>query len=946
MLGLEDAVDADQFEALRNNQNPITGERLTPRTKETRQPTVREAEDAFRKKFGRNGSALEVANFRLAMKPLPNRVAFYDYQCSAQKSVSIMAIVGGDERLREAHERATKKAFAELEGFASRQKNTAVQRAWEMTGNLCAAAFTHDASRALDPQLHTHFVIANATYSCSGQWYALEECHMYKAVRYAGKVYQNELAREVKALGYNIREVRDGKRQVTGFEIEGVSDEVCTRFAKRRAEIEREMEKFERKHGRVPSSAEIAQITRETRGAKLAEITTPEVRAGQRAQLLPEEWKQLQDVRIAALKRVKQGAQSVTEGLEQQALQAAVAHLFERRSVAAAHEILAETLNQALGSVDLPQIQRAVANEQANLVRLTARDDTPLLAECCTRYGLELERWSVAFVNATRNRCGPLNEDFFAAPNLSPEQREAVCAILSTRDQVFSFRGIVGAGKTTTLREVHRGLRGRGHRAVYIAPTAAAAKVLQTEGFADATTVEDFLQNVARQENLNGAVIVCDEAGLKSNRQGAALLHLAQQRGLRVLLVGDVRQHVSVEAGDFLRVLETHSQLGRCEVAQIRRQEAAPHYRAAVERMADGDARGGMAALDALGWLHEGGAEYVNRAAADYLRLTQAGTELERALLVAPTWAENHRLTEVIRAGLKASGQLAQIGNEFTVHDSLQWTTQQKRRAANYQAGHLIIFNRQTGIWKAGDFVEVRRVTAKGEILLWANGVEHQLSLRAAEHFDVGRPRLVEVAAGDKLLVRANQKRFGLINGQVLTVDRIETDGAILTKEGVRLPSSFRRWCHGYVVTSHKAQGRTCEHVIVVAERLDAKSAYVACSRGKFSCTVHTPEKRRLLDGLPEGSRRAALDVLAESVKPMLEQPEPRSLAARVQAWARLLPTVAAQKTEKAKTYARRKIERVRQAIRLWHRYSLFRQSRALTPEREDSVHGIRSDRV
>ena len=58
---------------------------------------------------------------------------------------------------------------------------------------------------------------------------------------------------------------------------------------------------------------------------------------------------------------------------------------------------------------------------------------------------------------------------------------------------------------------------------------------------------------------MQNAVVICDEAGLKSNRQGAELLRLAQKHNMRVLLVGDVRQHVSVEAGDFLRVLEAHS---------------------------------------------------------------------------------------------------------------------------------------------------------------------------------------------------------------------------------------------------------------------------------------------------------------------------------------------------------------------------------------------------
>lgn len=106
-----------------------------------------------------------------------------------------------------------------------------------------------------------------------------------------------------------------------------------------------------------------------------------------------------------------------------------------------------------------------------------------------------------------------------------------------------------------------------------------------------------------------------------------------------------------------------------------------------------------------------------------------------------------------------------------------------------------------------------------------------------------------------------NDKRLGLINGQVLTVERISSDGAINTREGQTIPAHFRQWCHGYVVTSHKAQGRTADHVVVAAENLTAKGAYVACSRGRQSCSIHTPDKLRLMDRLPEGNRRAVLDV-------------------------------------------------------------------------------------
>src|ERR1019366_9019100 len=123
----------------------------------------------------------------------------------------------------------------------------------------------------------------------------------------------------------------------------------------------------------------------------------------------------------------------------------------------------------------------------------------------------------------------------------------------------------------------------------------------------------------------------------------------------------------------------------------------------------------------------------------------------------------------------------------------------------------------------------------------------------------------IDVCPGDKILIRANARPLGLINGQVLTVEKIEPDDALHTREGVTVPPTFRQWTHGYVVTSHKAQGRTCERVVVAAARLDAKSSYVACSRGRELCSVHTPDKAALMAHLPEGNRKAALVVMVDN---------------------------------------------------------------------------------
>ena len=97
-LGLRAEVTPEQFESLRINEYPSTGKRLTPLTK-------------------------------------ADRVAFFDFQCSAQKSVSIMAVLAGDERLREAHARCSVLALGALEKFAACQRNNKVTRRNEITGN-------------------------------------------------------------------------------------------------------------------------------------------------------------------------------------------------------------------------------------------------------------------------------------------------------------------------------------------------------------------------------------------------------------------------------------------------------------------------------------------------------------------------------------------------------------------------------------------------------------------------------------------------------------------------------------------------------------------------------------------------------------------------------------------------------------------------------------------
>lgn len=440
--------------------------------------------------------------------------------------------------------------------------------------------------------------------------------------------------------------------------------------------------------------------------------------------------------------------------------------------------------------------------------------------------------------------------------NLSAEQSRAINQLLASRDQVLGLRGAAGVGKTTALNALRQSLAADGITVLAVAPTTSATDVLRREGFREASTVAVFL--LRNEPAPAGAVLFVDEAGLLSNKQGVGLLRWAEANSARVILVGDTKQHSAVEAGDFLHVLEQHSRLERAEIGLVQRQQTRA-YRTAIQLMANGWVKSGLEKLDALGWVQEGRADYLGRAAAEYAERSRE--QAANVICVCPTWEENHALTALIREQLKREGKLTG-GRNFTVHDSLAWTHAQRANHRNFQPGLLLAFHENHGEFAKGTSWTV--TAASGPRLEVSRGGKTQtLGVKAAaKAFDVGQPRETEFAPGDWLLLRGNNKSAGLLNGRVHQVEAIE--GEVMRLEGgLSLNSQeFKQFSHGYAITSHKSQGLTVDHVIIAAERLDGKAAYVACSRGKWSCSVHAPDKALLLANLPLEGRPAALDFL------------------------------------------------------------------------------------
>ncbi|WP_411845636.1 MobF family relaxase [Roseibacillus persicicus] len=202
------------------------------------------------------------------LRPRDSKVSFHDFVISAPKSVSVAALVGGDERLREAYDQCVKQAFERLESFAARRERKGKFHGSEeyvRTGDTVAAVFKHDTSRLLDPQLHTHMVFANLTWDqTAGQWYALQPKLMAEESRIwiRGRFYR-ELESACQRLGYRTQ------RDQEGFRLLDMRKSTEVAMSQRTVQRKSFENRYEKTFGHRPSKKRIEYFIKERKGAAL-----------------------------------------------------------------------------------------------------------------------------------------------------------------------------------------------------------------------------------------------------------------------------------------------------------------------------------------------------------------------------------------------------------------------------------------------------------------------------------------------------------------------------------------------------------------------------------------------------------------------------------------------------------------------------------------------------
>jgi conjugative relaxase-like TrwC/TraI family protein len=813
-LGLQGTIKQAEWDALCDNRDPHSGEQLTARRR-------------------------------------ADRTVGYDFNFHVPKSVSLLYATTRDERILEAFRKSVDETMRDMEAEMLTRVRKKGSNENRTTGNMAWGEFIHFTSRPVDgvpdPHLHAHCFVFNTTFDpVEERWKAGQFRELNRDAPYFEAVFHSRLAGRLDRLGLPIERTRNG------WELGGIDKHLVEKFSRRTAQIEEKARELG-----IDDAEAKSELGAKTREKKQKGLTFPELQNAWRSRMTEEELQVLATLE----QRIGGDAEPADANAPARAVEYARSHVFERKSVVAEREFLAEALWHSVGQASVEQVTRAAG---ASELIAANRDGRRLVT---AREVLAEEARVISYARDGRGTCAPFvtSHDEFKRDWLNKSQKNAVRHILGSRDRIILVRGAAGVGKTTLMQEAVEGIEERGTQVFAFAPSSDASRgTLRAAGFKDADTVARLLVDEKLQQQIAGQLIWIDEAGQLGMKAMSQVFELAERHHARVLLSGDKYQHGSVERGAALKLLETEAGLVPAEVKEILRQSSA--YKEAVKALSEGRAEEGFRRLDGLHWIKEipSDERYIQMAA-DYVESVTSG---KNALAISPTHAEGDRITAEIRRALKSQGKLGDDERKFVALESTSFTEAERGDAVNYAPGDVLVFHQNARGFTRGD-----RLPVAGK---------DQLPLDQAKRFQVHHMATLKLAPGDVVRITRNGRtadgKHDLRNGALYKVKGFDEHGDILLENGWRVGKDWGFLDHGYVVTSHTSQGKTVDRVLVGqgSESFPASSReqfYTSVSRGRERVTVYTDDKEALLDAVSRSDERLSA---TELVRPEHRQEHER----------------------------------------------------------------------
>ena len=856
-FGLSGAVGAKEFARLSEGQHPQTEEQLV----------IHRAVHEYRNAEGK------------MISPTEHR-AGWDATFSAPKSISLTALVGGDDRVREAHRQAVDVALNELEKYT--QARIGGNHPSETTGQFIAAKFEHDTARPVDgyaaPQLHTHVVVFNMTERENGpngekQMRALQPHSFFESQQFATAVYQSHLTYKLRSLGYEIEPGKSGAPDIKGY-----TQEYLVASSPRRQQIE---EALSRSGFTGPEAAQIA--AHNTRDKKV--VLSPDQILAAHKQIADEFGNQADRVVAEARQRRKEQTQEPPENERRQQVREAVTFArdkgFEREAVVDERALYVDALRRGMGEMTYPEIR---ASFEARIVsgefKEIADDPHNTGRRFTTAATIKAENEVVQKVKDGQNRAPqimsiesavPLSE---SRPHFNLAQRRVIEEVLISRDQVQGLQGRAGSGKTSVLETIREGAEQNGYAVEGFAPTSRAAKQLRDAGI-KADTLQRFLAGGSLQaagDPANRHLYMLDESSLASTQHIREFLRRISSQD-KVLLIGDTRQHQGVDAGKPFEQLQ-ESGMRTAQLDQIMRQKD-PELLKAVEHMSNNETAIGVEMLSRQGRITEI-VDPERRVAA----IAKSYAEHpENTLIVSPDNASRRAINQAVRQELQALGVVDTKDHSIRILIPRNDMTGADRKwAARYQPGdvlHYVRGSNEHGI-EAGSYAQVVATDPKGNLVTVQKPNREQVTYDPSRLRGISAYREIdrEFAVGDRIQLTAPNRELHVVTRDLGTIQQID-DYRNMTvlmdgdkKKTITFdPREMRHFDHGYAVTSHSSQGLTAARVLVNMdtdvhpELINNRFAYVSVSRASHDAQIFTNDAATLAERLSlDISKASAID--------------------------------------------------------------------------------------
>ena len=849
--GLRGEVNEEHFNRIANGQHPITAEQLV------RHQTAREY-------LNERGETVSTMEHR----------AGWDATFSAPKSVSLTALVGGDEAVRQAHRDSVKVALNEMEKFV--QARMGGNRPAETTGKWIATSFEHDSARPVNgyaaPQLHTHVVLFNLTETKDREARALQPHQLYRSQQFATAIYRSELALRLKGSGYEIEKGKSGQPEIAGY-----TREYLDASSPRSQQIQAYLEQ---QGLRGAGAAQIA--AHQTRDGKLGTISHAEMQRMHK-EIAARFGNQPEQVIRAAEAHKVEKIDSRKQDLES-ALTYARDKNLERRAVADERELMRDALKRSMGEASFAEIRERFEKRIQSGDFIEVENKSPGRAFTTERM-IQYERDNVAEMQKGQGQNGPLVSSQAwqrvqgSHAHLSPSQRGAVEQILSGHDKIMGLEGVAGTGKTTSLSAIREAAEYEGYQVIGLAPTSRAAYKLGESGI-ESGTLQRHLVRPDEPSEGQKRLFVVDESSLTGTKQINDFFHRLHTSD-RVLLVGDTRQHEAVEAGrPYKQMQEAGMQTAKLD--EILRQKD-PALRETVEQLARGDVRSGIANLERQGRVHEivNPQERFSAIAREYSR------HPEGTLVISPDNKSRRELNSLIHREMQNHGDVSKDEHKLQVLESRQEMAGADRQwAGQYQVGDVVRYSRGSEALKidAGEYARVSHVDAKENRITIEreNGTLQSYDPRRLSGVSVHREVEREFSKGDRILT-APSKGLKVANRELGTVKKITSGGdlEIRLDSGREVRFNVREHAHldhGYAVTSHSSQGQTAERVLINVDTeksevlVNNRFAYVSVSRARHDAQIYTNDGGKLSHMLSrESSQPTATEVEQQPTAPKTE---------------------------------------------------------------------------